>query len=85
MIDKLKTWLLAILSAVAGFFYIKSRTASQAKQRVEKALEAEKQTTETVTKHAEKTRQAVAENQAARAEAAKGLETKRRNHFEKGL
>lgn len=85
MIDNLKTWLLAILTAVASFFYIKSRVSRQAKQRVEKELEAEKQTTETITKHAEKTQKAVAENQAARAEATKSLETKRRNHFEKGL
>lgn len=85
MIDKIKTWLLAVLTAVAGFFYVKSRASHQAKQRVEKELETEKQTTETISKHAEKTRQAVTENQAARAEATKSLETKRRNHFEKGL
>lgn len=85
MLSRIKTWLIAFITAVAGFFYLKSHTANKAKERVEKELESEKKSNSVLSSHTAKTQKAITENQSARAEASKQISNKKRNHFEKGM
>lgn len=82
MLEKLKTWLLAAMSAIAGFFFVRARVAVRQKERTEKDLQLAEQNLQASARHSEKTLQALKENKEHRAQVEAQVATRKRDYFQ---